>query len=197
MQMLVLHGFMMMFVIIAVLAMNMDMCMGVRMLMGVDGISVGMFVGVRVCMLMGMLQPNGILDHKISADHHYNQGNIELDCGSFPQKQHTKNHAQKRCNGVVGTCLRRSQILLRHDIEIDAESIGNKAKQQYTNHPNNRRYALTDYPGNNQASESGESAFDHYDLNRTLVADHSGAVVFNAPAQTRTEHEQRTDVELK
>ena len=54
-QMLMGHCFVVMLVIVAVLTMNMDMRMGVRMLMGMDSISMAVFVGMRVIMLMGVL----------------------------------------------------------------------------------------------------------------------------------------------
>ena len=122
------HCFMIMFVIVAVLAMNMDMCMGMRMLMGMDSISMAVFVGVGMIMLVGVLQFDGILNHKISADNHYNQGNIELDCGSFTQNQHAKCHTKEWSDGIVSTRFGCAQILLSHDIEIDAQTIGNKSK---------------------------------------------------------------------
>ena len=90
MQMLMGHCFMIMFVIVAVLTMNMDMRMGVRMLMGMDSISMAMFVGMGMVVLVGVLQFDGVLNHKVCADNHHNQGNIELDCRSFTQNQHAK-----------------------------------------------------------------------------------------------------------
>ena len=81
---------MIMLVIAAVLAVNMDMCMGVMMLMGMDSIAMAMLVGMGMVMLMGVLQFDGVFNHKICADHHNYQGNIELDCRSFSQNQHTK-----------------------------------------------------------------------------------------------------------
>ena len=188
---------MIMLMVVGVLTMDMDMCMGVGVLMGVDSISMDVFVEMGMIMLMGVLQFDGVFNHKICADNHYSQGNIELDCGPFAQNQHAKSNTQKRSDGIVGACLGCSQIFLGHDIEIDAESIGNKAKQQYTQHPKNRRDAFANRQSNNQTTNSRESAFDNHDFNGTFVADHSGAVVFNAPAQARTENKQRTDVELK
>ena len=126
--MLMGHFFMIMLVIVAVLTVDMDMGMGVGMLMGMDSISMAVFVGMGMVMLMGVLQFDGVLNHKICADNHHNQGNIELDCRSFTQNQHAKCHAKEWGNGVVSTCFGCSQIFLGHDIEIDTQSIGNKAK---------------------------------------------------------------------
>jgi len=84
------HCIMLMIVITAVIAMNMDMGVGVRMLMGVDDISMAMSMGMGMAMLMGVLQFDGVLDHKIRADNHYYQGSIELYCRSFAQNQHTE-----------------------------------------------------------------------------------------------------------
>ena len=90
------HVFMIMLVVVAVLTMNMDMGVGVRMFMGMDSISVAVFVGMAMVMLMGVLQFVGVLNNKISADNHHNQSNIELDCRSFTQNQHTKGHTKER-----------------------------------------------------------------------------------------------------
>ena len=129
MCMIVQHCLMFMLVIISVLAMNMDMGVCVRMLMGMDNTAMAVFVGMDMVMLMGVLQFDGVFNHKICADNHRNQGNIELKCRSFSQNQHTKCHTKERRNGVVGTGFGCAQVLLRHDIEIDAQAIGNKAKQ--------------------------------------------------------------------
>ena len=55
MRMLVRHCLMIMLVIVAVLTVNMDMCMGVRMFVGMDGVSVAVLVRMRVVMLVGVL----------------------------------------------------------------------------------------------------------------------------------------------
>ena len=87
---------MIMFVIVDVLSMNMNMGMGMRMLVGMNQVSMAVFMGMGVGMLMGMLQFDRILNHKISADNHHNQGSIELDCRSFSQNQHAKCHTKER-----------------------------------------------------------------------------------------------------
>ena len=83
MQMIVRHGFVIMLVIFVILAMNMDMRMSVRVFMGMDDISMAVFVCVGMTMFVGVLQFDSVFNHKISADDHYNQGDIELDCRSF------------------------------------------------------------------------------------------------------------------
>ena len=65
------HRFVVMVVIFAVFTVNMDMAMRVRMLMGMDSIAMTVFVGMGVTMLVGMLQFNGVLNHKICADNHH------------------------------------------------------------------------------------------------------------------------------
>ena len=55
-------------VVVAVFAVNMDMRMGVRMLMGMDDIAVMMFMSVGMGMFVGMLQFDGVLDHEIHAN---------------------------------------------------------------------------------------------------------------------------------
>lgn len=77
------YGFVIMLVIFGVFTMNVDMCMGVCMLMGMDSISMAVFMGMDMGMFMGVLQFNGVFNHKVGADNHHNQGGIELDCRSF------------------------------------------------------------------------------------------------------------------
>ena len=74
---------MVMLVVVAVFTMNVDMRMGVRMLMGMDSVSMAVFVGMGMVVLMGVLQFDGVLNHKVGTDNHHNQGDIELDCRSF------------------------------------------------------------------------------------------------------------------
>ena len=84
MQMLVRHYFMRMLVIIAIFAVHVDMCMGVRMLVRMNHIAVAVFVRVGMRMLVGMLQFHGILNQKIRADNHHRQSKVELNGRSFP-----------------------------------------------------------------------------------------------------------------
>lgn len=70
--MLVRHCFMFMLMIVDILAVNVDMGMYMGVLMGMDFITMGMFVSMRVYMLVGMLQLDGVLNHKICAYNHYN-----------------------------------------------------------------------------------------------------------------------------
>ena len=53
--MVVQHCFMFVFVVVAVLAVNMNMCVDVCMLVGMHGIAMAMLVGMSVCMLMSVL----------------------------------------------------------------------------------------------------------------------------------------------
>ena len=93
--MLMGHCLMIMLVVVDVLAVNMDMRMGmgVRMFMGMDSIPMAVLMDVSVTMLVGVLQLNCVLNHKICADNHDRQGNIELYCGSFTQNQHAESNA--------------------------------------------------------------------------------------------------------
>ena len=127
--MLMRHGFVMVLVVVAVVAMNVNMGVGMGMLVGMNGITVAVFVGMGVGMLVGVLQFNGVFNHKIGADDHHNQGNIELNGRSLTQHQHTECHAKKRSDGIVSAGFGGSQILLSHHVKIDAEPISNKAKQ--------------------------------------------------------------------
>ena len=146
------HCFMIMLVVIAVLTMNMDMGMDMRMFVGMDSIAMTMLVSMGVGMFMGVLQFNGVFDHEVSADDHHSQGNIELDCRSFAQKQQTEYHPEERGNGVVSARLCCSQFLLRHDVKIDAQAIGHKTQKQHTYHPKGRGNTLTNHQSNDKAA---------------------------------------------
>lgn len=93
--MFVRHCFVIMIVIGAVLTMNMNMGMDVRMLVGMNNIAMAMFVRMGVCMLVCMLQFDGVLNHEVCAYDHHNQSKIKLDCRSFSQYQHAKRHAKE------------------------------------------------------------------------------------------------------
>ena len=101
MQMLMHHCFVIMLVVVAILAVSMDMGMDVRVFVGMDSITMPVLVGVGVHVFMGVLQRNGVLDHEITADDHNCQRNIELDCRPFTQKQYAKCHAKEWRNGFV------------------------------------------------------------------------------------------------
>ena len=83
MQMLIRHAFMAMPVIAAVFPMHMDMRVDMRMFVCMEQISMPVLMGVGMRMLMRMLQFDGVLNHKIGADDHQNQRNIESACRSF------------------------------------------------------------------------------------------------------------------
>ena len=93
--MLVRHCLMIMLVIIAVIAMSVDMCVSVSMLVGMNRIAVAVLVGMSVGMLVSMLQFDGVLDHKISADEHHSQGNVKSHRRSFAQNQHSERYTKE------------------------------------------------------------------------------------------------------
>ena len=82
--MLMGHGVMPVAVIAAVLAVNMDVGVGMRMLVGMEGISMAVFVGMGMGVLVGVLQLDGVFDHKPGAEYHGDQSGIELGGGPFP-----------------------------------------------------------------------------------------------------------------
>jgi len=92
MGMVVRHGFVRVFVVAAVLTVGMEMRVDMCMLMGMHEISVAVLMGMSVLVLVGVLQFDGVLDHKIRAGNHDCQSNIELDGRPFAQKQHAKRH---------------------------------------------------------------------------------------------------------
>ena len=103
-----------------VLAMNMDMAMDMVMFMAVDQTSVGVLMVVAVTMGMGVLQGNGVLHRQHSCPDHERKANIKPQARPLPQEQHSKQHPQKRGDGIIGTGFCRTQIFLSLDVKIDA-----------------------------------------------------------------------------
>ena len=180
-----------------ILAVDMGVAMGMCVRMGVDQISVGVFVGMAVAMLMGMLQRNGIFHHQHRCPKHNDKTNIELDKRSFPQKQHTKQHPEKRRNGIIGTCFRCAQFFLRFDVEIDAEAVRNKPKEHYQQDPHDTGDLFASDQRHDQTAQTGKDAFDRSDLHGRFVAQHPGAVILQSPAAGRSQHQQRAGIKSK
>ena len=95
-----------------ILAMDVGMGMAMLMDMGVYQIAVPVFVGVSMVMFMGMLKTDGIFHHQNSCNNHDGESHIELDAGSFVQQQDTEDNTQEGSDGVIGTGLGSTQILL-------------------------------------------------------------------------------------
>ena len=75
---------------IVTLTMNMGMVVNMFVFMGMYHFTMLVLMGVDVAMLMGMLQSDGILDHKHRGCNHNRKSNIELYSGALPKKHHTK-----------------------------------------------------------------------------------------------------------
>ena len=177
----------------------MDVGMGVamRMDMGVYQIAVPVFVIVNVGMFMGVLQSDGVFYHQNRGNNHDGEPHIELNTGPLIQKQHSEGYTQKRCDGVPGTGLCSTQILLGFDVEVDAEAVGYETQQKHGTDPEDAGNLLSDHQRNHQTAEAGESALDSGDLDGGLGAEHPGAVIFQTPAAGGTENQQRADVKLE
>jgi len=120
-----------------ILTVDMGMAVDMTVLVGMDQASVGVFVGVAMAMLVGVLQGNGILYHQHCCPDHNSKSNIKLDTRSFPEKQHAKQNPKEGCNRIIRTGFRRTQIFLCLDVEIDAETIRNKAQNHHSQDQNN------------------------------------------------------------
>ena len=74
---------MVMLVVIGIFPVDVDVAMGVGVLVGVNCILVAMLMAMDVGMLVSMLKLDGVFYHKIGADYHNRQGDIEAKTGSF------------------------------------------------------------------------------------------------------------------
>ena len=79
---------------------------------------------------------------------------------------------------------------MRHDVEVDAQSVGNEPQQKDAEHPLKAGEHLACGKGNGQTAQAGKAALDNHDLHGAFAADHLGAVVFQSPADTRAQNEQ-------
>ena len=157
--------------------MNMGVGVDVVVFVGVGHTIVAMFMGVAVGMLMGVLQGNGIPCQQHRGDDHNDKTNEEPQSQSFTRQEQTENYPQKRGDGVVGTGLGGTKILLGLDVEIDAQAVGHKAQQKHSQQKRRTRYRLADAQGDDQTAQSRANALDGGDLYGAFGAEHPGAVV--------------------
>ena len=150
--------------------------------MGVYQIAVPVLVIVNVGMFMGMLQADGVFYHQDRGNNHDGEAHIELNTGPLIQQQDTEYHTQERCNGVPGTGLGSTQILLGFDVKVDAEAVGHKAQKKHGTDPKDAGNFLSDYQRDRQTAETRESALNGGDLDGGLGTEHPGTVVFQTPA---------------
>lgn len=125
-MLVIFHGFVGVGVGRLILAVDMGVRVDMGMLMGMHQNPMGVLVCMGVAMGVGMLQRNGILDHQHSRPNHNGKPHIKLDTRPFLQYHHPKQYAQKRRNGVICTGFGCAQILLRLDVEIDAQPYATK-----------------------------------------------------------------------
>ena len=127
-MLVILKVLMGMFVLCLFPAVDVHMLMGVFVFMGMNEIVMAVRMVMDVRMLVGMLQRNRVFHHENSCNHHDNKTDIKRNRWSFAQNQHTKGSAQKRSDRVVGAGLRRTQIFLCLDVEVNTQPVGHKAQ---------------------------------------------------------------------
>ena len=96
--------------------------------MGVDQFAVAVLVSVGVTVLVGMLQRDAVSDQQDGGRQHNGKCCVKLQAGSITQQQHAESDTQKRCYRVESAGFGGAQILLRHDIKVDAQAISHKAQ---------------------------------------------------------------------
>ena len=177
----------------------MDVGMGVAMPMdmGVYQIAVPVLVIVNMGMLVGVLQADGVFHHQNGCNNHDGESYIELNSGSLVQQQDTEDDTQEGSDGVIGTGLGGTQILLGFDVKVDAKAVGYETQQKHGTDPEDAGNLLPNHQRNHQTAQARESALNGGDLDGGLGAEHPGAVIFQTPAAGGTQNQQRTDVELE
>ena len=83
------------------------------------------------------------------------------------------------------------------DVEVDAQSIGDKAKQKNNRNGPKVEDPFTAEEAYGNGTRSGKDPFDHDDLKRIFGGKSSCAVVFNTPADAGEQHKQRACIESK
>ena len=149
-----------------------------------------MFPDFRFLLAGGVLHRNGVLHHQNGGKEHYKQSGVKPEGRPLAQQDHAEKDSQEGSNGVKGAGLCGAQILLRHDVEVDAQSVGNEPQQKDAEHPLKAGEHLACGKGNGQTAQAGKAALDNHDLHGAFAADHLGAVVFQSPADTRAQNEQ-------
>ena len=172
---------------------------GVAMLMGMSVYQTAMpvFVGVNMVMFMGVLQADSVLDHKNGCKDHNDEAHIERNAGTLVQQQDTESHTQEGRDGVIGTGLGSTQILLGFDVKVDAEAIGNEAQQENCQNPAKPGNLFSNHQSNYKTAQAGEGALNGGNLDGGLGTEHPGAVVFQTPAAGGAQNQQRTHVKLE
>ena len=135
-----------------VFTVDMSVGMGMGMLMNMFHTAVTVGVGMDVIVLVGVLQGNAVSDHEPCSCRHDGKPQIEGEGRAFPQNQHTEGHTEKGRDGVVGAGFRRAQLLLGHDVKIDAQTVSDKAEKQGGHDPQHPRDFLTDAQRDHQTS---------------------------------------------
>lgn len=158
---------------------------------------VPMLMGVNMGMLMGVLQTDGIPDHKNRRNDHDGEAHIELDAGTLVQQEHSKGHTQERCDGIISAGLGGTQILLGSDVEVNTQTVGHEAQQEHFPDPEEPGDRFTDYQSNCKAAQTAEGTLDGGNLDGRFGTEHPCTVVFQTPAAGGTQHQQRNDVELE
>ena len=125
-----------------------------RMVMGVYPIAVPVLVGVNMGMLMGVLQTNGVFHHQDSCNNHDGESHIELDTGPLVQQQDTEDDTQEGSDGVIGTGLGGTQILLSFDVKVDAQTVCHKTQQKNGTDPEDAGDLFSDDKRNDKTSQA-------------------------------------------
>ena len=177
--------------------MDVQMAVDMAVQVGMNGAAVPVLMGMHMLMTVGMLQINGVFRKKHRTHSHDRQRNIKLYPRTFSQQKQAKGHAEKGRDGVKSAGLCRAQLLLRHNIKIDAESIGDKAEGGGRSDPFQLRERLPQKKCKEQAAHAGKAALDCDNLLRAFVADLLCAVILEPPAHTGAQNKQRPFVEHK
>ena len=146
---------------------TMDMGVGVDVgvLVGVHKVAMFVLVVVDMGMLMGVLQRYCILDHQHGGNYHNGKTDVKLYGGPLSEYEHTKCHTKERRDGIVSAGFGCTQIFLRFDIKINAQTVCHKTKQKDSGDPEDPGYFLTNNQCHCQTSKAGKDPLDGGDLN--------------------------------
>ena len=126
---------------------------------------------------------------------HHGTADPEKCRGAFTEDQKRKQHSQKRRGGVECGGFCRAEPALGENVEVDAQSVSDKAEQKHGKNAPRRGKEFTGDEGDDQRAGAGAEAFDHCGLRGVTGGERPRAVVFKSPADTRAENEQCTGAE--
>lgn len=159
---------------------DMVVCVGMRDGMRMRRAVVRVGEGVR--MHVNVISHERVDYHENRTNYHYGKGKKVGPCQFFFKEHERQSCSDERRDGVIRARFRRTQGVLRTDVEKYRKPVGNEAEEQREDDINELRDCFTLYQRDDQRAEAGEYALQHHNFICALRGDLPRAIVFKAPA---------------